>query len=77
MLVVGTMGKYGTMKEKHRNNENDLEQYLSQHYKDNYLIFNFSYPFFYNEFTLGLLKRPIRHSLAKSLTSTWRICHWT
>ena len=59
------MGKYGTLKEKHQNNENELGQFLSQHYKDNYLILNFSYPFFFAEFTLGLPKQVIRHSLGK------------
>ena len=42
-VVVGTMGKYATQREKHQNNEEDLEKFLSKHYKDNYLIFNFSY----------------------------------
>lgn len=40
---MGTMGKYATQREKHQNNEEDLEKFLSKHYKDNYLIFNFSY----------------------------------
>lgn len=37
------MGTYPTNKKKHQNNIDDLSQFLSKNYKENYMIFNFSY----------------------------------
>ena len=36
------MGSNPSNKKKHQNNKDDMSQFLSKNYKDNYMIFNFS-----------------------------------
>ena len=36
------MGSYPSNKKKHQNNMDDMSQFLTKNYKDNYMIFNFS-----------------------------------